>query len=560
MKGTNSHVRLKRTTFSNCCLVVLAGASVTVHSSCFHTDQDIGIGLCAYVSGAGTSLTMQDCTIDSTCHGVHATEGATLHADHLQCVGANWVALQANGHGTLLSVSNSTLRDTAATYSEEAASGWRSLRPPSEKSTGIIATHSCTLHVAGTKVSGFCLGCAARGARVQLQQTSLEWCLERGCHIDSCPAAQIERCTFKNTQNRSSLLVSWQSACKAEGSTSVVACSFHDNLAYGISAESTHMHVSDCDFYRNRKDVGVVRGSGTFIHLRDCRSYGSSRWIHATGAGTTLRVERAVVAACKKGVALLDHAELQVTDSSIALVDTVLAHIAHSAKACLRNCHMVGTPTESMAIFVDQAACLRAVHCQFDKAVLCVHGSSSCAELEGCSLTSAGTDDDMPVLQAADRGRLALVRCIVRGCKTGVHVGDVGTALIAQDTLFTGMADSGVSGWEGARLELHDCVVQDCACCAVGVCNAGTEVLMTGGLIENCGGCGIVCTDAVAEMSGLLVRNVQLAFVVDGSGCMYLSECSSEACVPYSIAGAGRMFCCRCSPEDKSIPCQPLPC
>ena len=77
--------------------------------------------------------------------------------------------------------------------------------------------------------------------------------------------------------------------------------------------------------------------------------------------------------------------------------------------------------------------------------------------------------------------------------------------------------------------------------------------------IQECGGGGLVCTDAAVEASHVHVSNVESAFAVEGRGCMYLSECSSEGCTPYSVADGGRLLCHACSPDDKSLPCQPVP-
>lgn len=200
---------------------------------------------------------------------------------------------------------------------------------------------------------------------------------------------------------------------------------------------------------------------------------------------------------------------------------------------------------------------MTAVDSCFENVLLSFNDAGTVAEFYGCHATTA-EHELHAILLVRISAYLTLADCSVEVGSFGDHASDAGSSLVLYATVFLGLSGCGVDALRGARVEMHDCAVRACHQHAIAVRGAGTQVLVTGGCIANCGSCGIACRqEALVEVSSMHVEGVVLSFVVHVQGVMCLDGCSSQAAVPYKAYNSGKLFCEGCSPNDKSYPLPP---
>jgi hypothetical protein len=106
-KGQQCSVTMENVNFKHCTLAVIEGASATVEGSAFLASTTEGVGICAFVHGAGSNLSASDSTFRGglQCIAVHA--GGAFAGDGVVCSRAEVMGIEAKDEETIVMLQNS---------------------------------------------------------------------------------------------------------------------------------------------------------------------------------------------------------------------------------------------------------------------------------------------------------------------------------------------------------------------------------------------------------------------------------------------------------------------
>lgn len=266
--GPNTIVHLSSAAFFNCCLVVTGGASVTLDNCQFNMNKRRGAGISVYAAGPASRATLNKCSIAGGLQGALVKDGACLCAEQLNCVGTKWLGLEAQGGGSSLVLTSSTVQGVRTVASFE----------PTVHSYGILAGCGSACSIAGTNISSFHVGCFVMDSHVLMKQNVLEGCQYECCRVLGYLTAEFVGCKFNGSQERTGLHILESTTLKAQNPATVVACEFAGNKGSGITASgAVCLDVEGCRSECNL--AGYFLHTGASMMLRNCVS------IKAQGAG-----------------------------------------------------------------------------------------------------------------------------------------------------------------------------------------------------------------------------------------------------------------------------------
>jgi hypothetical protein len=269
--GPNTTVQLSSAVFFNCCLVVTGGASVTLEHSQFNMNRRRGTGISVYAAGPGSSVTLYNCSIAGGLQGALVKGGACLSAEQLNCVGTKWLGLEAQGAGSSLIVTSSTIQGVRTVASFE----------PTVHSYGILSGCGSACSISGTTINAFHVGCFVMDSHIMMKQNVLEGFQYECCRVLGFITAEFVGCKFNRSQERTGLHILESTSLKAQNPATVVACEFVGNKGSGITASgAVCLDVEGCRSEHNL--AGFFLHTGASMMLRNCVS------VQAQGAGALL--------------------------------------------------------------------------------------------------------------------------------------------------------------------------------------------------------------------------------------------------------------------------------
>lgn len=249
----------KRVHFSECSLVVLGGAHVTLHACTFTRSTPSHAAL--YMHGKDTIADMRGdkvskSTIQGGAHCAIVQQGARLKVSNVVVTGVSVTGIEVSGKGSALEVSDSFFE------------GFSSARSKTIDTTAVRVSSgsSATLHK--VCMTGMHVGMhACLGSGVSLQSCSLKatkrssvmietrsWGALSGCEISESGGDAIEVCGLESSCE--------VNACKLLGS----------RLSGAVVTNKAEMILRDCESSSSKQLGGYVALNGASMTLLSCKS------------------------------------------------------------------------------------------------------------------------------------------------------------------------------------------------------------------------------------------------------------------------------------------------
>ena len=364
--GKGCDVSFDAVTFTDCTLVVAAGAHATLHSCSLSPGSSTPQAVALFAHGPGTGIRMHGGSITGCMHGVTVQEGAHCTVSSATITQCHVVGAEVKDHRSSLELSGCDLRQFPSSHAHDTVV------------RGVYAHSGGALQLQSTTVSSVQYGVVARtGAQVTMDDSTISNTCNTCITFTGGAHGKVTSCNVLWSKTRHGVHV--------EGSGSSVEaskCKFVQHTDSGIFAQNNGNVTAHACKTSGSQAAGYSAESGACMDLTECSSDSDFRGC-AVSTGATLRASHVVIsdsteegaAVRKGGVGSLDDCSIKrcgeqgvwATGSGSVLsmhactvMDAQLSCVAlmHGAQGQLQGCTLQGSATRSGVVAENESTVL----------------------------------------------------------------------------------------------------------------------------------------------------------------------------------------------------------